>query len=131
MNFKSRLNVYLCGWVDYAELPKYIHSFDVCIIPYVINEFTKGIYPLKLHEYLAAGKPIVSTPLPEIEQFLELVRIGKDRSEFEHAITESLKEKNKEIRRQRISIARENTWEKCAESALSIIAKSLEKNGSL
>ena len=59
-------NVTLTGMAEVSELPGYVRAFDVCMIPYLIDDFVRGIYPLKLHEYLAAGKPVVTTPIPAV-----------------------------------------------------------------
>ena len=61
-----RPNVHLLGRREHRELPAYIDGFDVCLIPYRLSPFTRTVWPTKLHEYLARGKPVVSTSLPEV-----------------------------------------------------------------
>lgn len=61
-----RPNVHLLGRREHHELPDYIDGFDVCLIPYRLSPFTRTVWPTKLHEYLARGKPVVSTSLPEV-----------------------------------------------------------------
>jgi glycosyltransferase involved in cell wall biosynthesis len=75
-------NFFHHGPVPYDELPNWASKFDVCIIPYVMNKLTANINPLKLKEYLATGKPIVSTPLPEAVKFANVIRIGQNHNEF-------------------------------------------------
>jgi glycosyltransferase involved in cell wall biosynthesis len=59
-------NVRFLGEMPYAVLPDYVHGFDVCIIPFLIFDLTIHTNPVKLYEYLAAGKPVVGTAMPEI-----------------------------------------------------------------
>jgi glycosyltransferase involved in cell wall biosynthesis len=61
-------NVHLLGRKPYAELPAYCKAFDVALNPFRINELTLSANPLKVREYLAAGVPVVSTPIPEVER---------------------------------------------------------------
>ncbi|MGI0013361.1 MAG: glycosyltransferase [Nitrososphaera sp.] len=60
-------NVHFTGAVPYEELPAVIRGLDVLCIPYVVNKLTTAISPLKFKEYLATGKQIVSTPIPEVK----------------------------------------------------------------
>jgi glycosyltransferase involved in cell wall biosynthesis len=63
---ERRSNVRLLGQKPYAELPAYSAAFDVGLIPFVVNELTAAVNPIKLREYLSAGMPVVATALPEI-----------------------------------------------------------------
>lgn len=74
-------NVHYFGKKDYNELPKYLHCFDICIIPFIINEITLSTSPVKVFEYMAARKPIVTSDLPECRKY-KSVLIGKDDKEF-------------------------------------------------
>ena len=74
-------NVHLLGQKAYASLPGYCKGFDVALMPFRINELTLNANPLKVREYLAAGLPVVSTAIPEVE-VLGLCRIGHDRESF-------------------------------------------------
>lgn len=123
IEFSSMKNVFMTGWKDYINLPSYLHCFDVCIIPFVINTLTKSIYPLKLHEYLAAGKPVVSTDLPEVRQFDNIMYIGRDKDEFENAIAAALTENDKALISARIKTAEENSWAKRSEDVISVISR--------
>jgi glycosyltransferase involved in cell wall biosynthesis len=62
-------NIYLAGPKAHEELPDYIHGFDVGIVPYLSNGYTATVVPTKINEYLAMGKPVVSTDLPEVNTF--------------------------------------------------------------
>lgn len=62
-------NVHFTGEVKYAELPYYLHGMDVCLLPFRVTPLTLATNPVKLYEYLAAGKPVVAIELPEMAQF--------------------------------------------------------------
>lgn len=64
-------NVHLMGQQPHRELVKFIREFDVCIIPYKLSDYTTTVVPTKLNEYLAVGKPVVSTNLPSVRSFNE------------------------------------------------------------
>jgi glycosyltransferase involved in cell wall biosynthesis len=61
-------NIVLLDWMPFNELPKYIMASDVCVLPFINNEITSNIVPIKIYEYLAAGKPVISTALPGVVQ---------------------------------------------------------------
>jgi glycosyltransferase involved in cell wall biosynthesis len=75
-------NVHLLGRRDYQSLPAYCKIFDVAILPFVVNELTLAANPLKLREYLAAGLPVVATPLPEVQKLDGLLRTASTAEEF-------------------------------------------------
>jgi glycosyltransferase involved in cell wall biosynthesis len=79
---KDLPNVHLLGQKSYADLPGYCRRFDIAILPFAINELTLNANPLKLREYLAAGLPVLSTAIPEVERLGRLVRIGATASDF-------------------------------------------------
>lgn len=122
---KKLNNIHLLGFKRLEELPSYLMVMDICIIPYMINEFTKAIFPLKLFEYLAVGKPIITTPLPDLESFNNVVTIAKNSSEFINSIEELLVNgDNKYI--ERLNVAVSNTWEIRVEEASHFICRALE-----
>lgn len=101
-------NAYLLGRKPYAELPAYAKGFDVALMPFRINELTLNANPLKVREYLAAGLPVVSTPIPEVE-VLGQCRIAGDANQFEREIREALADPGPALERsERI---REESWE--------------------
>jgi glycosyltransferase involved in cell wall biosynthesis len=85
-------NVHLLGRRSYESLPAYCKAFDVAILPFVVNELTVAANPLKLREYLAAGLPVVATPLPEVLKLSALVRMARTPEEFLHEIEALLNE---------------------------------------
>lgn len=74
-------NVHYFGKKSYEELPKYLHSFDICILPFIINEITLSTSPVKVFEYMAARKPIVTSDLPECRKYKSIL-IGKSDKDF-------------------------------------------------
>jgi len=84
----GRKNVTYLGPRRYADLPAYLRRFDVAMIPFVINEITQATSPLKLYEYWAAGKPVISTPLTECRAFAE-VSLAASAEEFAAALDEA------------------------------------------
>jgi glycosyltransferase involved in cell wall biosynthesis len=77
-----RANVLLTGKLAYEELPAYGKAFDVAIIPYHLTQQVLHANPLKLREYLAMGKPVVSVSTPEIDKYSDVVEIAHSREEF-------------------------------------------------
>ncbi len=113
---RSRLhalsNVHFTGQKELEELPAYLKAFDVATIPYVIGGHTLTVYPLKLHEYLAGGRPIVATALPELRHFPDVVRIGHTYEDFIAQIETSLRYDSPAAVAARVAVARENTWDR-------------------
>ncbi|HEV7242707.1 MAG TPA: glycosyltransferase [Thermoanaerobaculia bacterium] len=112
-------NVTLPGEKPYAELPEWLGVMDVCIIPFKRIPLTEATNPVKVYEMLAAGKPVVSVPIPEVAALAPLVRLASDAAEFEREIEEALRaDDDAEARR---AFAREQTWEKRFEELLPIL----------
>lgn len=106
----SRLpNVHYLGRKTYEELPAYLRQFDACILPFKINALTSAVNPVKLYEYLAAGKPVISTPLREVLPFRDVVEIATA-PEFSQAVSRALASNDETKVRRRIEIAKQNTW---------------------
>jgi glycosyltransferase involved in cell wall biosynthesis len=76
-------NIHWLGQRDYSQLPQYVKAFDVCLMPFALNEATEYINPTKTLEYMAAGKPIVSTAVADVvRNFTPVVRVARSASEF-------------------------------------------------
>lgn len=104
-------NVSLAGERPYGEIPGWLERFDVAIIPFRITPLTRATNPVKAYEMLAGGKPVVSTPLPEMSAMAPLVRIASTVDEFEKQIEEALVFDYEPVMvEKRQSFARENTW---------------------
>ena len=88
-----RNNIHYLGPKDYKELPRYMSGWDVATIPFALNDSTRFISPTKTPEYLAAGCPVVSTPIADVEARYagsEVVQIAVSTTEFENAISKAL-----------------------------------------
>ena len=83
-------NVHALGPKPLQQLPAYMQHMDVCMLCYRLDDYTKYIYPLKLHEYLASGRPIVGSPIPALEEFRDVISIANTPDEWSHAIQEAL-----------------------------------------
>ena len=103
-------NVELVGEVPYGEVPKWLARFDVTILPFKRIPLTEATNPVKAYETLAAGKPLVSVPLPEMLLLSPLIRLASTPEEFEREILEELKSKNWAMDRDRRAFAADNTW---------------------
>ena len=106
-------NVQFTGEVRYAELPTHLRRMDVLLIPFVINELTLATNPVKAYEALAAGKPVVATPMPELIEtdVAPFVRIGEHAPAITAALRAAMAEAHDdELRAQRVAFARNQTW---------------------
>lgn len=115
-------NVHFLGWIDYNDLPSYCRAFDVCVIPYrTDSEFNQYVYPDKLNEYLAMGKPVISTDIPEVRRYEGLIRIGRTPQDIARQIEAALAGDNEVLVRARMRTAAENSWTRRAECVVEII----------
>jgi hypothetical protein len=113
-------NLRTLGERRYEVLPNYIRNFDICLIPFKVNEFTRSIYPTKFHQYLGAGKPVISSHLPDLEIFTPWVEFYSDAKEMEIKVERSLREDSEEKVLDRMRIASENTWDRRVESMIQV-----------
>jgi glycosyltransferase involved in cell wall biosynthesis len=103
-------NVHLLGQKRHAELPAYCKGFDAGMIPYVIDERMPFVNPLKLREYLSAGLPVVSTPVPEVVRFGERCRVAATPEAFVAALDAAVAEASPAARRARSDTMAQDTW---------------------
>lgn len=116
-------NIFLLGEKKYKDLPAYLCHFDVCIIPFVLNELIKATHPVKVYEYLAAGKPVVATKMPEIFD-LEKNIFFSDPKNFCKNINLALESNSENSMLTRRKTALENTWIARANKLLNITCQS-------
>ena len=105
-------NVHFLGEKPYSELPKYLYWYDVCIIPFRLNKVTQATNPVKFYEFISSGKPVVSVRLPELVRYSDILYLADSNEDFVKKIAAALEENDDEMRRKRIELARENTWDK-------------------
>lgn len=104
-------NVILTGGKHIRELPAFLQHFDVAIIPFLKNKLTESIYPLKINEYLAAGKPVVATDFSEdIKGFGDDVYLASNEEDFVSLIGRAIAEDGRERVAHRVATAKQNTW---------------------
>ncbi|HET7931886.1 MAG TPA: glycosyltransferase [Rhodanobacteraceae bacterium] len=116
-------NVKFTSEVPYAELPAYLDGFDVCMLPFQVIPLTLATNPVKVYEYLSAGKNVVSVALPEIRQFGELVRIADNHAAFLDAIVAALSDPpSAQAIERRQRFAAEQTWAHRVDTLLDGIA---------
>ena len=113
-------NVFLVPAVPYAEVPAYMQAFDVCLVPHVVTPFTESLNPIKLWEYLAAGKPIVSTPVAGFRDYPEHVYLAETAAEFAEAIALALNEPDARSRRRK-STARLHSWSSRVDQIVEVV----------
>jgi glycosyltransferase involved in cell wall biosynthesis len=110
-SLKALPNVHLLGRREFRDLPSYIKGFDACVIPYVLSENKLLADPLKLYEYLAAGKPIISKPLPLLTWMGDMVGMADGVDEWIAAIDSAIRTDSAEKIARRQELARANTWD--------------------
>ena len=89
-DLQSRANVHFLGNKPVDALPAYTQNMDVCLMCYESNDYTKYIYPLKLHEYLASGRPAVATPIDSVLEHGDLIALARSDHEWITAIEHAL-----------------------------------------
>jgi glycosyltransferase involved in cell wall biosynthesis len=120
-------NIYYLGERPYQRLPSFLKAFDVCLIPYRLTRYTQSCFPLKLYEYLAAGKPVVATNLPAIIQHEDLVDVGACPEEFSQLIIRALQNDTPERITARQKVAANNSWDHRIEQFKNILLKDAVK----
>jgi len=112
---RQKPNVWMLGKKPLEEFAAYPQHFDVCIMPYALNGYTKYIVPLKLHEYLASGSPVVATPVPAIRPFAGVLRQATTCDDWQEAVVDTLREGPAPGREERQRIARTYDWGRLAD----------------
>jgi teichuronic acid biosynthesis glycosyltransferase TuaH len=127
--FYNRENIHLVGKIPYNEMPSMIKGFDVALIPFKKDDVSKTIFPLKLFEYLGAGKPVVATDFnPDLEEFTEsTVSYCSDANTFSDALNVALNSSEQTMFDERIEVAKKNTWDVRTETITELLQKYLSK----
>ena len=112
-----RPNIFWLGRRNYPQLPAYTKAFNVCLMPFALNEATEYINPTKALEYMATGKPIVSSAVPDvISNFGEVVKIARSHEEFLQLCRDAAENPDAALIEHGLQMAQQNSWE-------SIVAK--------
>lgn len=118
-------NIHYLGRKEYEDIPKYLQFFDVCIIPFKVSSMIEACNPIKMYEYLSAGKPVVATNMPEVAVMNEIY-IGRSKEEFNQKIQQALLKKNSvDNVNLRIELAKNNSWIHRAAKAMDVIEETI------
>ena len=126
---RSLPNVVLPGPQPHETLPRWAKAFDAAIVPLRQNEQVRHSNPLKVREYLAMGKPVVSVRIPEVERFADCIGIARTHEEFLAQIEDALKTDSEDKRAARRKAVAGMTWEARVDEALGIVHGRLQANG--
>ncbi|MGE3509091.1 MAG: glycosyltransferase family 9 protein [Vicinamibacterales bacterium] len=102
-------NIHLIGYIAYEQLPSVMRELDVGLVPYVLNDLTQSCSPLKVYEYLAAGLPVVSSPLDGLGDCRHVVSVASSADEFGRAVVDALREPSGR-RQERLMAAASVSW---------------------
>jgi len=110
---RRRPNVYLVDAKPAPDLAPYVQHLDVALLPYRRDGYTQYIYPMKLHEYLAAGLPVVGAPIPALERHRDVIWIADGVEDWSHALREALepRARDPEAVARRRRVARDHDWD--------------------
>jgi len=120
-------NVYFLGHKPYEQVPSYGKEFDVAIMPWNKNKWIEFCNPVKTKEYLALGKPIVSTYYPEIEPYSDIVYIARDYDDFVSCIRKAVKENDPAKVQERRKRVKNETWDSKVEQFRAAVEKGLRQ----
>jgi glycosyltransferase involved in cell wall biosynthesis len=124
--FPKAANIHWLGRREYAQLPGYTKGFDVCLMPFALNEATEYINPTKALEYMATGRPIVSTAVPDvISNFGNVVKVALSHEEFIDFCRKAVDEDDDKAIQAGLNMANDNQWESIVEKMEGHIATAL------
>jgi glycosyltransferase involved in cell wall biosynthesis len=112
-----RPNVHLLGPREHAELPRILPRLDVCLLPHTVDALTDTMDPIKLYDYLAAGRPIVSTPVAGTARLGDAIAVAATPDAFIQSVRRALEKPDEGAERRR-SLAASNSWDRRAEELL-------------
>ena len=123
-------NIHYLGQQSYADLPRFLSGWDICLLPFALNDATQFISPTKTLEYMAAGRPIASTPIRDVvESYAGIVEIGRDAKDFV-AIAEKLMamgEAERDAMRKRMeAVVAGTSWQSTAKRMTVLISEELD-----
>jgi glycosyltransferase involved in cell wall biosynthesis len=120
-------NVHFLGKYPFAKVPALVKGMDVCLLPYVDDERARYRSPLKLYEYLAAGKPVVSTNHPEAQELGDVVYLASTPEAYLERVAQALAQDGQERQRQRVAVARRHSWDRRVGEMERLIHRYLER----
>lgn len=116
-------NVLLTGEVQYADLPHFLHGMDVCLLPFRVTPLTQATNPVKIYEYLSAGKPVVAVDLPEMAQFGCVIDVAQTPEGFIEKLRclLAIPQENESAISARKEFARQHTWHRRVDDLVGVI----------
>jgi glycosyltransferase involved in cell wall biosynthesis len=128
MEIENLPNTHFLPAVPYDDLPRYAAGFDVCVLPWETERaFTSYGSAIKVREYLATGKPVVISPLPEYEPMKDVLRIARSREDFLRLVEDALDDTDEDAARRRQDAVSRGTWDARAEWVSGLIEDALAK----
>jgi glycosyltransferase involved in cell wall biosynthesis len=127
----SKKNVWMLGQKPYEQIPHYGKCFDVAIMPWKQNRWIEACNPIKLKEYLALGKPTVSTPFAELHRYRDVVYQAKTPAEFANCIREAIKHNDLKLVARRRKKVKSSSWGSRAEQVLQTLFVSRPQSSEL
>ena len=127
-NLLTKNNIRMLGQKPYEQIPHYGKCFDICIMPWRQNRWIEVCNPIKLKEYLALGKPVVSTPFAELNKYRDVVYEAKTPKEFADCIKKAHSENNSELVAKRRRKVAQASWDRKAELVLQELFAEEEPN---
>jgi glycosyltransferase involved in cell wall biosynthesis len=128
VEIESLPNTHFLPAVPYGELPNYAAGFDVCVLPWDTEKaFTSYGSAIKVREYMATGKPVVISPLPEYDSMRDVLRIARSRDDFLALILDALNERDPLAATTRQAAVKDGTWDARAEFVSGIIEKAFSE----
>jgi glycosyltransferase involved in cell wall biosynthesis len=109
--FEGLSNVHFLGHRPYSRLPEFLRGFDFALLPFVNNELTVNANPLKLREYLAAGLPVIASPIPEVARYAGLVTLASTAEQYEIEIEKLLRRGESGPSAARSAMMASESWE--------------------
>ncbi|OAM51213.1 glycosyl transferase family 1 [Methylovorus sp. MM2] len=113
-------NIHFVGPREYQDLPAYLKAFDVGILPSMLNEYTRSMFPMKFFEYLAAGLPVVATDLHALANYRHVATLAKSNDEFIEGVEKVLRGEVIPLE-ERLEIAMEQTYERRTKKMMDIV----------
>lgn len=120
-------NIHLLGPKSYASLPEYLRGFDVAVIPAPVNDYTSSMFPMKFFEYLSAGKPVVSTNIPSLQDYAGVCALVDSPEDFIQAIEDVMAGTKKALNiKLGLETARKHTWQWRLDEMMKLVSSKWE-----
>lgn len=122
---KQQTNIHLLGPIKRTLVPGYVRGFDVCVIPYRHSQYNASSFPLKFWEFMATGKPVIVSGVPEVRRFEPLISFVDSAEEFIEVAHKWLTNPT-ELTAKRVALAQEHSWEKRVARVLALLERGIK-----